>query len=222
MPSGVYERTEFHKEILRRNVERARSGIDYSAPRKPLTSAHKARLSSVRKGLVFSLEHRLAISRALTKRFEDPEERRKLSEMWKGDKSPFWRGGVSTQTKTDKSSFEYNQWRLAVLKRDNYTCVWCGDRNHKGRGSRIVLNVDHIKPYALFPELRFDVDNGRVLCIDCHRKTDTYGFKTAKLLRDSIKPTTMIDENPEVEVSVPAEEDEVVSAEIAGEPVEAE
>lgn len=39
------------------------------------------------------------------------------------------------------------------------------------------LEADHIKPYSLFPELRYEVDNGRTLCVDCHKKTPTWGKK---------------------------------------------
>src|SRR3990167_8684542 len=95
------------------------------------------------------------------------ETRRKMSETHRNIKpnnhlqeyrTGIWRG------------VEYRIWRESVFKRDNYICVWCDQRGKK-------LNADHIKPFCLFPELRFVVDNGRTLCIDCHRKTDTYGSK---------------------------------------------
>lgn len=96
----------------------------------------------------------------------------------KGDKSPSWRGGVSIHSAKFKQSATYKTWRKAVIERDNYTCQVCGAHNHTG-GKRIIHHVDHIKPYALYPELRVSIENGRTLCIDCHKKTDTYGFSKA-------------------------------------------
>ena len=43
--------------------------------------------------------------------------------------------------------------------------------------------ADHVKPWALYPELRYDLDNGRTLCVPCHKKTETYGYKTRELKR---------------------------------------
>ncbi len=39
------------------------------------------------------------------------------------------------------------------------------------------ISAAHIKQFALFPESRLDIDNGRTLCKPCHKATDNYGPK---------------------------------------------
>ena len=85
-----------------------------------------------------------------------------------GEKSHFWKGGITPINTLIRTSFTYKIWRNEVFRRDNYTCIFGGEEH----GNK--LNADHIKPFAYFPDLRFSLDNGRTLCVDCHRKTDTY------------------------------------------------
>lgn len=54
------------------------------------------------------------------------------------------------------------------LSRALKACVFCGVRD-------VPFHADHIKPFSRFPELRFEVSNGRTLCIPCHKETPTYG-----------------------------------------------
>lgn len=61
------------------------------------------------------------------------------------------------------------EWRVSVFSRDDYTCQHCGIR-----GGR--LQAHHIKPYREYPELRHVLSNGETLCVDCHKKTDSYGW----------------------------------------------
>lgn len=97
-----------------------------------------------------------------------PYERRKaIAERKKGENCIFWKGGISAKNRSIRDNImetlEYKEWRRAVFKRDNYTCQNCGKR-----GGR--LNADHIKPFILYPELILNVDNGRTLCVECHKK----------------------------------------------------
>ena len=86
----------------------------------------------------------------------------------RGSANKNWKGGITPISKKIRNSLEYKEWRETIFKRDNYTCILCGN-NQSGN-----LNADHIKPFALYPELRFNLSNGRTLCIECHKKTSSY------------------------------------------------
>ncbi len=73
-----------------------------------------------------------------------------------------WKGGVTPKNLIIRNSVEMKKWRHDVFKRDDYTCQNCKQRGGK-------LNADHIKPFCLYPESRFDLDNGRTLCVECHK-----------------------------------------------------
>lgn len=98
-----------------------------------------------------------------------------------GSLSPMWRGGITPLNRRIRHLIPYIEWRIKVFKRDDYTCQNC-----KVRGGK--LHVDHIKPFALILyqnnisniqqaidcNALWNIRNGRTLCIECHRKTDTY------------------------------------------------
>ncbi len=86
--------------------------------------------------------------------------------------------GKTSPSKKIRQTRQYREWRKAVFARDKYTCQSCGSKSRKKLGMTIYLNADHIKPFALYPEQRFDISNGRTLCLDCHRKTPTFGGRT--------------------------------------------
>ena len=109
----------------------------------------KIQFSKAKKGKKFTLEHRFKLGK-------------KDENHWN------WQGGITPITTKIRHSFQYKLWRKNVFKRDNYTCIWCGDNRNSN------LEADHIKPFAYYPELRFDLNNGRTLCIECHKKTNTY------------------------------------------------
>ena len=66
----------------------------------------------------------------------------------------------------ERNTPEYKLWRLAVYKRDEFKCKKCGLKmNWKGK----QLNAHHIRPWADYPVLRYDINNGITLCYKCHK-----------------------------------------------------
>lgn len=76
-----------------------------------------------------------------------------------------WNGFATTEDERQKASVEFSKWREAVFERDNFTCRLCGKSGN-------TLHPHHIKSFARYPELRFEVSNGITLCAEpCHKQT---------------------------------------------------
>ena len=90
-----------------------------------------------------------------------------------GEKHYNWKGGITPIIMKIRTSKEYNIWRVSVFQRDNYTCQMCNKIGGK-------LCVHHIKSFSKYPELRFDINNGQTLCLDCHKLTDNYAGRNEK------------------------------------------
>lgn len=153
----------------------------------------KIKMSLSRKGKPFSgikadwngkkhkKESKEKISKSALGRKVSIETRKKISKSTKGEKSHLWRGGITKNQYNIRHSFEMRIWRESIFKRDDYTCQECGLRGVK-------LNAHHIKQFALILkdnniktlkealqcEELWDLKNGTTLCIDCHKKTDSF------------------------------------------------
>lgn len=92
-----------------------------------------------------------------------------------------------------RTSSKYIKWRDSCFARDQYTCQHC---NIKGT----QLQVDHIKPFCFIitkynikslEEAKkclklWDINNGRTLCVKCHKLTDTFTRKALKYKEGNI------------------------------------
>lgn len=101
----------------------------------------------------------------------------------RNENNPNWNGGITKLQERIRKSTRYKKWRSIIFQRDNYICQECG--YDKGR----ILNAHHNKRFtdileengiqtledALNCKELWDVNNGSILCIDCHKQTKTWG-----------------------------------------------
>lgn len=165
-----------HSAEVRREMSESRLGEANAFYGKRHTEATKAIVSRSRSGQccgsdnpTFGKVRPESVKRAIS-------ETRIQKGIAKGRSNPNWRHGQCKLRQRDMSTAKYKLWRQSVLLRDDFTCCFC----HKRGGD---LEVDHIKPWAFFPELRHDPANGRVLCVTCHRKTFKEVFKWRDISR---------------------------------------
>lgn len=140
MPTGVYTRTEETRKIL----SLAKKG----KTRPALNQETKDKIANTLRGKKHTEERRRNESIA-------------HKGQRKGELNHNWNGGSSTERAKIQLSLDYRLWRERVFNRDDFTCQICNSRGVK-------LHAHHIKSFAKYAELRFDVNNGKTLCKVCH------------------------------------------------------
>ncbi len=78
---------------------------------------------------------------------------------------------------------EYKEWKIAVLARDGGKCRLC---ETDGNVNRKKLQIHHIIPYSIRPDLEFNVDNGVAVCKMHHdlmrNREDEWAEQLAELI----------------------------------------
>lgn len=88
------------------------------------------------------------------------ETRKKIGDAHRGARSYNWKGGITPADRLERIRFR-NLLQQEIFSRDSYTCQICDLAGG-------YLQVDHIKRWSEYPELRFVKSNCRTVCMACH------------------------------------------------------
>jgi len=191
MTSGVYIRTEKHKEISRKgglnsptkyikghSLGFKKGNIPWNKGNKPVI---KIKIKKVKK--LYPPKTGMKRGSKELKEYLSL----KLRGRNIGEKGSNWQGGKTKLNRIIRDRFEYHQWVSFVMTRDNWTCQTCNKRG-------CYLEVHHIKAFSLIikdnnihtieealncKEL-WDITNGLTLCKECHKQTENYLFHCLK------------------------------------------
>lgn len=81
---------------------------------------------------------------------------------YSGNNNGNWQGGITSELLAARTSTKYNRWRDEIYSRNWYTCQCCG----KSHG--INKEAHHISSFSNNKSLRYDLNNGILLCDKCH------------------------------------------------------
>lgn len=149
----------------------------YGKERPPFSEEWKANISKSAKGKnkpERTIEHRQNLSRSL-------KEKQIRPPVTRGKDHYMWRGGITPLTKKIRQSQHYIEWRNKIFTRDNYKCVLCGlggniNADHYPVAFSEIFHAKNIDSVQSAIECNdfWDIDNGRTLCVPCHKKTESY------------------------------------------------
>ena len=98
-----------------------------------------------------------------------------------GENNSKWKGGITKLRTTIWRSDKYKTWRTNIFIKYNKTCQTCGvtenlQVHHTPLEFAEILSKYSIRTLedAYGCDILWDEDNGKVLCVNCHRKTYKY------------------------------------------------
>jgi hypothetical protein len=111
---------------------------------------------------------------------------KKISEKLKGKIYPEKR-----TKKDDRRSARGIEWRNTVLAKDNYICQNCFKVFDPAKKYKRGFSPEthHIKPWEIYPEFRFDPNNGITYCTDCHKGREKKIRKQNSLIVKALEET---------------------------------
>lgn len=96
-----------------------------------------------------------------------PETLQKMSIASSKERHWNWQGGITDEIHRLRNKIKYKQWCESVREKGGGVCYRCG--LFKSKSGR-ALHCHHIKGFRKYPELRYEVSNGMLLCDSCHQK----------------------------------------------------
>jgi hypothetical protein len=112
------------------------------------------------------------------------------NKFYRGENNACWKPKELHNTVLNnriRHSADAKDWRNAVFVRDGYMCKICGENTR-------TLAAHHLDAFEIFPEKRFDVDNGVTLCGVHHTQFHRlfgFGKNTAEQFQEYVEQMTV-------------------------------
>lgn len=161
--------SEQHKASLRINAANARAKITRESHKRG--GLKRRGLAPPNKGKPMSPELRAR----LTEMRQDPEYRAMMAEKSRGEKSNFWRGGVTDPDDLRMQGWEWRQRRREVYERDKWTCQECQRKCLSAKAAKRTDTTLKIQAHHIIRRRDGGTDelsNLVTLCMGCHMRRE--------------------------------------------------